>query len=87
MKEEILKLRADVSALKTAEQSTIALIKGLKGTLDAGIESANAGDLTALRELSAELEASTDDLAKAVAENTPVAAPAEAGANKGEGTE
>lgn len=64
-------LRADVSEVNTARKSTVLLLAGVKMKLDQGIKDAEHGQLDKLRFLSDELDTNTDDLAKAVIENTP----------------
>lgn len=63
-------LQTEVAETKTVVQSAIVLIKGFKTALDEAIA---AGDPAALTALSAELDASTNELAAAVSENTPAA--------------
>ncbi len=71
MKEAILNLRNEVSELKTVNASAKALIAGFGAKLDAAIKAAEQGNLDELNALSSEISASTDDLAAAVAANTP----------------
>lgn len=61
-------LQTEVSETKTVQQSAVALIKGFKTALDEAIAAGNPEALTAL---SAELDATTNELATAVSENTP----------------
>jgi len=62
---------AKVSALKTVEDSVVALLGDLKGRLDAAI--AAGSDPAALQALSADIGAQTQKLADAVVVNTPAA--------------
>ena len=66
-------LRAQIAQLKTVETSAVALLVGLKEKLDAAIAADDDGQ--ALDELSAELGATTADLAAAVSANTPAQPP------------
>ena len=61
-------LEVEVSETKTAVDSAIVLIQGLKAQLDAA-----GTDPVKLAALSAALDASQTDLANAVVANTPVA--------------
>jgi hypothetical protein len=66
-------LQSQVETTKGVEASAVALINGFQAKLDAAIAEAvaanDAADLTALTNLSAQLKASSDDLAAAVAAN------------------
>lgn len=66
---------AEISRDRDVKSSAIALINGFQTRLDQGIADAVAAndevDLTTLNALSADLKASTDELAAAVAANTP----------------
>jgi len=66
MSAQLDQLTADVTANTSAVQSAIVLIQGLKAQLDAA-----GTDPVALKALSDSLEASTQSLANAVAQNTP----------------
>lgn len=67
---ELDALKAAVTRDTEVESSAVALLQGLKAALDAAIASNDPAALTAL---SASLGKSTDDLAAAVAANTPAA--------------
>lgn len=69
MSKAIDDLRAAITKETTVTQSAIVLIQALKAFVDAAIDS---GDLTALADLSAQLDASANQLAAAVSANTPV---------------
>lgn len=68
-------IKAQVESTTSVEASAAALINGFQGKLDQAIADAVAAndnaDLSALTDLSAELKASSDGLAAAVAANTP----------------
>lgn len=68
MGQELDTLVQEVSETKTVMQSALTLIKGFKQRLDDAIA---AGNPAKLQELSTELDTSTNELAAAVAENTP----------------
>lgn len=72
---------AEIARDKDVKSSAAALINTFQTRLDQGIADAvaanDAVDLSTLDTLSAELKASTDELAAAVAANTPSAPPAE----------
>lgn len=63
---ELDRLRTEVAETTSVVQSAITLIKGLKAKLDAAI-----GDPQALKALSDELDAKTNELSAAIVENTP----------------
>lgn len=65
---DLTKLTSDVAANRSAVDSAVTLLKGLKDALDAA-----GTDPVALAALSASLETETSDLAAAVVANTPVA--------------
>jgi hypothetical protein len=71
---------AEIARDKDVKSSATALINTFQSRLDQGIADAvaanDAVDLSTLDALSAELKASTDELAAAVAANTPSAPPA-----------
>jgi hypothetical protein len=69
---ELDDLKAEVARNTTVEKSALALIQGFKGQLDAAIASGNP---QALKDLSTQLGANDDELAAAVAANTPAAPP------------
>lgn len=64
----LTQLTADVAANRSAVDSAVTLLQGLKAALDAA-----GTDPTALARLSADIEASTAALAAAVVANTPAA--------------
>jgi hypothetical protein len=70
-------IKSQVETTTSVEASAAALINGFQAKLDQAIADAVAAndnaDLSALTELSNELKASSDDLASAVAANTPAA--------------
>lgn len=70
MGQELDTLTTEVSETKTVIASAVALIKGFKQKLDDAIA---AGNPQALTDLSNQLDQSTNELAAAVAENTPAA--------------
>jgi hypothetical protein len=66
MANEIATLEAEVSEMKTVQQSAVTLLQGLKQRLD------DAGtDAVKLAALSADIDSSTNALAAAVTANTP----------------
>lgn len=67
---ELAVLTQEVAEIKTVAASAVALLNGLKAKLDEAIAS---GDPAALTALSAELDSAGNDLAAAVAANTPAA--------------
>jgi len=74
MDDEITQLTADVTALRGAEDSALALINGFSAKLDAAVAAATAAGATpaqlqAIADLSTAVKADTADLAKAVAAN------------------
>jgi len=71
---DITRISADVARETTVEQSAIALLGGLKKSLDDAIAANNDGDPTELLSLSQQIENNTDALAAAVKANTPAAA-------------
>ena len=72
-------IKSQVETTTSVEASAAALINGFQSKLDAAIAEAvtanDNADLSALTDLSNELKASSDDLASAVAANTPAAPP------------
>jgi len=72
-------IKSQVETTTSVEASAAALINGFQAKLDAAIAEAvtanDNADLSALTGLSNELKASSDDLASAVAANTPAAPP------------
>jgi hypothetical protein len=70
-------IKSQVETTTSVEASAAALINGFQAKLDQAISDAVAAndnaDLSALTDLSNELKASSDDLASAVAANTPAA--------------
>jgi hypothetical protein len=70
-------IKSQVETTTSVEASAAALINGFQAKLDQAIADAVAAndnaDLSALTDLSNELKASSDDLASAVAANTPAA--------------
>lgn len=73
-------LQQEVAENKSATQSAITLLNGLKARLDEAIAN---GDMSQVQALSDELSANTDQLAAAVTANTP----AEDETNGGDGTQ
>lgn len=71
----IASLTAQVSQNTTVIGSAKTLIEGFNKRLNDAIEAAQTGDNSALLALSAEIKASDDALAAAVAANTPAAQP------------
>lgn len=67
MGQELDTLTQEVAEAKTVMASALTLIKGFKQKLDDAIAAGNPAKLT---ELSTELDASSNELAAAVAENT-----------------
>ena len=71
---------AEIARDKDVKSSAIALISSFQTRLDQGIADAvaanDAVDLSTLELLSSDLKSSTDELAAAVAANTPSAPPA-----------
>jgi uncharacterized protein (UPF0264 family) len=70
MSAELDALTASVAKIKSADDSIIALVKGLADQLRA-----NANDPAAINALAAELDAESAAVADAVAANTPAAPP------------
>ncbi len=70
MSAELDALTASVAKIKSADDSIIALVKGIAAQL-----TAQAEDPAAIRALAAELNAEADAVAAAVTENTPAAPP------------
>ncbi len=76
----IATLTAQVAANTDVEKSALALINGFSARLDAAIAAATAAGATpaqlkALADLSTTVKSSDDELAAAVAANTPAAPP------------
>lgn len=72
---ELETLKAQVASSISVQESAIQLLDGLKVALDTAIAKNNAGDPTALAELSTTLGAEQTKLAAAVVANTPAAPP------------
>ena len=77
----IKQLRDDVAALKTVDDSAVALISGFQAQLAAAVQAAlDAGaspaELQSLTDLHTAIQAEKDNMAAAVAANTPAPAPA-----------
>lgn len=70
---ELQGLKDQVAAESTVIASAVVLLNGISARIDAAIAAAEAGDATALAELSASVKADTDSLSAAVAANTPAA--------------
>ena len=66
----LTRLRQEVAEMKTAQESARALIEGLAAKIREAVD-----DQAALEALADELDASTNALASAVAENTPADVP------------
>lgn len=78
VQEAIDKLAADVTRLKTVDESAIALIQGFPALIAAAVAAAQAAgatpaQLAAFDDLSAGIEAKTEELATAVTAGTPAA--------------
>ena len=74
--DKIAALTAEVAKNTTVEKSALVLIQGFSKRLDAAVQAALAAgasesQLQGLTDLSTSLKASDDELAQAVAENTP----------------
>ena len=65
--------RAEIARNRTVDGSAAALIRGIVQRIQDAIATDDLQDATALNELVTDLSSSTDDLAAAVAENTPSA--------------
>ena len=61
-------LAKEVAETKAVNQSAVTLIQGIKAKLDEALAN---GDLAAVQALADELDTSTNELAAAVAANTP----------------
>lgn len=78
VQEAIDKLAADVTRLKTVDESAIALIQGFPALIAAAVAAAQAAgatpeQLAAFDDLSAGIESKTEELATAVTAGTPAA--------------
>ena len=69
---EFTEIEAQVASTVGVEASAAALINGFQARLDEAIAANDAGDNSKLAALSADLRASSDALAAAVASNPPV---------------
>ena len=68
-------LRAATSRDTSVKSAAAGLLRGFTQKLKDAIAADDAADLKNINAVVAEMEASTDDLATAVAENTPAAEP------------
>lgn len=64
-------LKATVAALDTVVDSAVALLNGINQRLADGIAAARAGDFAELELLNSDIVREKDQLAEAVAANTP----------------
>ena len=64
-------LRSSVAALDNVVDSAVALMNGFNKRLADGITAARAGDFADLELLNADIQRETQQLAEAVAQNTP----------------
>lgn len=83
MGQELDNLTKEVAEAKTVMASALTLIKGFKQKLDDAIAAGNPAKLT---ELSTELDASSNELAAAVAENTAASTETGGGTEGGDET-
>ena len=73
---QVDRLTADVTAEKTAEDSAIALLQGLKAQLDAALAAGTPDAVVAqVQQVADAIEQNTASLGAAVAANQPAAAP------------